>query len=115
LENQIVALDPFNVGFNNRINFDEFSSALMVVYRMATGDAWEDVYASATVSGWQCDYLKSLSTDLNDDRDCGAKGLAVIYFVFFGIFGTLVFTNLFIAVILDVYRDNVDLERNLEN
>merc|ERR1712157_589154 len=46
-------------------------------------------------------------------RDCGNKGLAILYFVTFGIFGTMVFTNLFIAVILDVYKDNVDMERDL--
>jgi len=121
LRNSAVAVnDVWNEGFNNRINFDNFANALIVVYRMATGDSWEDVYAGATLSsGWKCEYTKWTSTvmgsDLNDDRTCGTLGLGILYFVLFGILGTMIFTNLFIAVILDVYKDNVDLERNLSD
>jgi len=115
LRNQLIELDPYNVGFNERINFDDFAHSMMVVYRMATGDGWEDVYAGAAIQGWQCKYIKALNPGLNGDRDCGSRGLAALFFVSFGIFGTMVFTNLFIAVILEVYRDNVELERNLVN
>merc|ERR1719222_1103801 len=67
------------------------------------------------ISGWKCDFVKGTNPALNDGRVCGDKGWALIYFITFGIFGTMIFTNLFIAVILDVYKDNIELERSLTN
>lgn len=61
----------------------------------------------------EIEYVKTSDPDLNDGRQCGQKGWALLYFISFGIFGTMIFTNLFIAVILDVYKDNVELEKNL--
>merc|ERR1719492_769224 len=65
------------------------------------------------IDGCKCNYVKMSDTALNDGRQCGQRGWALIYFISFGIFGTMIFTNLFIAVILDVYKDNVELEKNL--
>jgi len=114
LQNSIVkSNNPKLEAFNDVINFDDFSHALLVVYRMATGDSWEDVYSGAMVEDWRCDWVKSTDTTLNAGRICGQRGWALIYFISFGIFGTMIFTNLFIAVILDVYKDNVTLEKNL--
>eukprot|EP00494_Astrolonche_serrata_P030218 UN30485 len=113
-----IPYDPFGDGntwaFTDQVNFDNFENAMSAVYRMATGDGWEDVYAYTIVDGYECDYLKTNYALLNDGRECGEKGYSVAFFVTFGIFGTMVMINLFIAVILDVYKDNVELERNLQ-
>merc|ERR1719428_1475753 len=82
---------------------------------MMSGDSWEDVFSGATIQSWQCEWTRQTDPALNADRDCGNVEWGLIYFITFGIFGTMIFTNLFIAVILDVYKDNIELERSLTN
>jgi len=90
---------------------------------MASQDTWESLYRMVTVRDWKCSLVKeafaavnkSVLEDNTADRECGQIWLGILFFILFGIFGTMVFLNLFIAIILDVYKDNVILERNLQS
>jgi len=69
-------------------------------------------------SGDDCpDALLTFQNSVNGtgafDYECGKFAVAVIYFVLFTIFGGLMLVNLFIAVILDTYKDNVDFQDKL--
>jgi len=110
-----VPLTPYDIGFNNRVNFDNFGNAMLTIYRMGSGDGWETVYSASKIEGWECAMVRASNPIMNLDRDCGSAAWSVFFYTCLGIGGTLVFTNLFIAVILDVYRDNMDLEENLKN
>lgn len=70
-------------------NFNSFGSALLSNWRIATNDEWEAIYC------WT--YKKS------------AEG-AVFYFTTFGLFGNYLMANLFIAVMLMTWRDNIKME-----
>ena len=107
-----------NRGLTPAMNFQNFGNALIIVYRMATNDGWESVYRACAAEGqpWCPSNLPDApSTDLNwNFFRCGNRALATIYFVSFGIFGTLVMINLFIAVIIDTYFDNIEIDMKMK-
>jgi len=47
------------------------------------------------------------------EYECGNLALSTVYFVLFTLLGTFVMVNLFIAVILDTYTDNVAFEHKM--
>jgi len=108
-----------NEGLSASINFEWFPTSLFILYRTATNDNWGSILLSAGASGKYCsddllDFQNGRS-DVDFDYKCGSMALSIIYFVLFTIFGTLMLVNLFIAVILDTYKDNVDFQDKLED
>jgi len=78
-----------------KVNFSNFPLSMGVLYRVATEDGWTDLY-----SGFQ----STLALH-------GREWQVYLFFCTFFMFGVLVLVNLFIAVILDVFDDNVaDME-----
>eukprot|EP01065_Artemidia_motanka_P041453 TRINITY_DN5379_c0_g1_i2.p1 TRINITY_DN5379_c0_g1~~TRINITY_DN5379_c0_g1_i2.p1 ORF type:complete len:1990 (+),score=713.92 TRINITY_DN5379_c0_g1_i2:31-6000(+) len=76
-------------------NFENFGFSLLLLLRMSTGEAWQDV-------------LEDLSGqhDCHNRLDnCGIKYVATAYFCTFTFGGMYVFLNLFIAVILDNFSE----------
>jgi len=107
-----------NEGLSASINFEWFPMAMFVLYRTATNDNWGSILLAAGASGDNCpdtllDYQNDYAGASAFDYRCGNFGVAVIYFVLFTIFGGLMLVNLFIAVILDTYTDNVEFQDKL--
>jgi len=107
-----------NEGLSPSINFEHFGAAMLVLYRTATNDNWGSILLSAGAQDQDCE--QSLLDAVAPPRDgafdyeCGNLALATIYFVLFTLLGTFVMVNLFIAVILDTYTDNVQFELKME-
>merc|ERR1719203_2100594 len=105
--------DVVDNGINADANFQNWPNAMMMLYRVGTGDAWGPVYINCFVeaaddcvevgepspSGEDCPYIPG--------ETCGSAFAATAYFFSFGLFGALVMINLFIAVILDTFEDSL--------
>ena len=99
-------------GLNSNLNFSNFFTAMLTLYVMATGDAWDTVMYGCTItpSNSDCSYA---------EENCGSE-YAPAFFVLFMILGGMVMVNLYIAVILenfgsDIQSFDADDEEVLEN
>jgi len=107
-----------NEGLSPSINFEWFPTSIFILYRTATNDNWGSILLAAGADGKDCpsdllDFQNGRSNDIAFDYECGNMVVSVIYFVLFTILGGLLLVNLFIAVILDTYKDNVDFQDKL--
>jgi len=106
-----------NEGLSASINFEDFGHAMLVLYRTATNDNWGSILLSAGAQDEDCGQALldgvSAPRDGAFDYECGNLALATVYFVLFTLLGTFVMVNLFIAVILDTYTDNVQFEHKM--
>ncbi|XP_077504522.1 calcium voltage-gated channel subunit cacophony isoform X12 [Amblyomma americanum] len=75
-------------------NFRTFFQGLMLLFRCATGEAWQAIMM-ACVKGRPCDPLSK-----KDKPECGSN-MAYAYFVSFIFFCSFLMLNLFVAVIMD--------------
>ncbi|XP_077535905.1 calcium voltage-gated channel subunit cacophony isoform X7 [Haemaphysalis longicornis] len=75
-------------------NFRTFFQGLMLLFRCATGEAWQAIMM-ACVKGRQCDPLSK-----KEKPECGSN-MAYAYFVSFIFFCSFLMLNLFVAVIMD--------------
>uniref|UniRef100_A0A673BC47 Voltage-dependent calcium channel alpha-1 subunit IQ domain-containing protein n=1 Tax=Sphaeramia orbicularis TaxID=375764 RepID=A0A673BC47_9TELE len=90
---------------NQHNNFKTFSSALMLLFRSATGESWQEIMLSC-LGGQQCETDPSLPlTVLTSDQEggCGSD-FAYFYFVSFIFFSSFLMLNLFVAVIMDNFE-----------
>ncbi|KAF7722394.1 calcium channel protein [Apophysomyces ossiformis] len=80
-------------------NFRDYANALLLLVRMTTGEAWNEVMMDYTVLPpncvWSDDYLNT---------DCGSPGWAYFLFNVFYIICTHIFMNLFTAVIISNFE-----------
>uniref|UniRef100_UPI00358DF37F voltage-dependent L-type calcium channel subunit alpha-1D-like n=1 Tax=Myxine glutinosa TaxID=7769 RepID=UPI00358DF37F len=79
---------------NRNTNFGTFSQALLLLFRCATGEAWQEIML-ACKPPQPCHPEAGVASD-----GCGSK-FAVIYFVSFFMFCVFLIINLFVAVIMD--------------
>ncbi|KAJ6221645.1 hypothetical protein RDWZM_000190 [Blomia tropicalis] len=91
-----ISLDHESITRNN--NFQTFFQAILVLFRSATGEAWQDVMMDCTDNA-PCD-PKSDEGKLRKDSTCGSI-LAIPYFISFYILCSFLIINLFVAVIMD--------------
>ena len=77
----------------DRANFDNFGNAVLLLFRMCTGEAWQGIMHD-------CQVQDSPSCDPQLDS-CGDRYISYFYFVSFMIVGTFIILNLIIAVILE--------------
>ncbi|KAE8749637.1 hypothetical protein FOCC_FOCC003624 [Frankliniella occidentalis] len=79
-------------------NFQTFPQAVLVLFRSATGEAWQDIMmdCSARPNEVKCDIESDSDTPLN----CGSD-LAFPYFISFYVLCSFLIINLFVAVIMD--------------
>jgi len=88
--------DDTNIHRNN--NFQSFTWALLVLFRSATGEAWQEIMLSCISSPeTKCD---PESDDWDKAEGCGTN-FAYIYFISFFIICAFLVLNLFVAVIMD--------------
>ncbi|XP_029995135.1 voltage-dependent L-type calcium channel subunit alpha-1D isoform X4 [Sphaeramia orbicularis] len=92
---KIAMVDGTQINRNN--NFQTFPQAVLMLFRCATGEAWQEIML-ACLPGKLCD----LESDYNpgEERTCGS-GFAIIYFISFYMLCAFLIINLFVAVIMD--------------
>ncbi|XP_062855667.1 voltage-dependent R-type calcium channel subunit alpha-1E [Trichomycterus rosablanca] len=90
---------------NQHNNFKTFFGALMLLFRSATGESWQEIMLSC-LGGQRCELDPSLGSGLNltePDGGCGTD-FAYFYFVSFIFFSSFLMLNLFVAVIMDNFE-----------
>ncbi|XP_035271203.1 voltage-dependent R-type calcium channel subunit alpha-1E isoform X2 [Anguilla anguilla] len=81
-------------------NFKTFFSALMLLFRSATGESWQEIML-ACLEGQKCENDTSITSP--SDHSCGTD-FAYVYFVSFIFFSSFLMLNLFVAVIMDNFE-----------
>merc|ERR1719506_1038881 len=117
---QLFAKVKYGDALNEQANFQTFGSAMMMLFRSATGENWngvmydlgnqDDCRAQDLIS-WDdkyCGFSSDSSTCIPLDG-CG-NSAAFVYYVSFTLFVTFVFFNLFIAVILEASEISTEAE-----
>ncbi|XP_028308683.1 voltage-dependent L-type calcium channel subunit alpha-1D isoform X5 [Gouania willdenowi] len=92
---KIAMVDGTQINRNN--NFQTFPQAVLMLFRCATGEAWQEIML-ACLPGKLCDS----ESDYNpgEERTCGSS-FAIIYFITFYMLCAFLIINLFVAVIMD--------------
>uniref|UniRef100_A0A8C4F239 Voltage-dependent L-type calcium channel subunit alpha n=1 Tax=Dicentrarchus labrax TaxID=13489 RepID=A0A8C4F239_DICLA len=92
---KIAMVDGTHINRNN--NFQTFPQAVLLLFRCATGEAWQEIML-ACMPGKLCDP----ESDYNpgEEMTCGS-GFAIIYFITFYMLCAFLIINLFVAVIMD--------------
>ncbi|XP_052332755.1 voltage-dependent R-type calcium channel subunit alpha-1E-like isoform X1 [Oncorhynchus keta] len=90
---------------NQHNNFKTFSGALMLLFRSATGESWQEIMLSC-LGGQECEPDSSMAPmTMSPDHEggCGTD-FAYCYFVSFIFFSSFLMLNLFVAVIMDNFE-----------
>uniref|UniRef100_A0A673FP42 Voltage-dependent L-type calcium channel subunit alpha n=1 Tax=Sinocyclocheilus rhinocerous TaxID=307959 RepID=A0A673FP42_9TELE len=92
---KIAMVDGTSINRNN--NFQTFPQAVLLLFRCATGEAWQQIML-ACLPGKQCDS----ESDYNpgEEKSCGSN-FAILYFISFYMLCAFLIINLFVAVIMD--------------
>ncbi|XP_015255235.1 PREDICTED: voltage-dependent R-type calcium channel subunit alpha-1E-like isoform X4 [Cyprinodon variegatus] len=90
---------------NQHNNFKTFLGALMLLFRSATGESWQEIMLSC-LGGQQCEMDPSLPPPalMTDQREGCGSDFAYFYFVSFIFFSSFLMLNLFVAVIMDNFE-----------
>ncbi|XP_068234737.1 muscle calcium channel subunit alpha-1-like isoform X6 [Palaemon carinicauda] len=92
-----IALNYGDTQIHRHNNFQSFFQAVMVLFRSATGEAWQDIMLSCLPPDAQCD---PQSEDFGKAESCGSM-VAYPYFISFYTLCSFLIINLFVAVIMD--------------
>ncbi|XP_062316510.1 voltage-dependent L-type calcium channel subunit alpha-1D-like [Osmerus eperlanus] len=92
---KVAMVDGSQINRNN--NFQTFPQAVLLLFRCATGEAWQDIML-ACVGGKLCDPESDYHP--GEEMTCGS-GFAIIYFISFYMLCAFLIINLFVAVIMD--------------
>nr|XP_019579804.1 PREDICTED: voltage-dependent L-type calcium channel subunit alpha-1D isoform X8 [Rhinolophus sinicus] len=86
-----------NNQINRNNNFQTFPQAVLLLFRCATGEAWQEIML-ACLPGKLCDP----ESDYNpgEENSCGSN-FAIVYFISFYMLCAFLIINLFVAVIMD--------------
>uniref|UniRef100_A0A8D0L7R1 Voltage-dependent L-type calcium channel subunit alpha n=1 Tax=Sphenodon punctatus TaxID=8508 RepID=A0A8D0L7R1_SPHPU len=92
---KVALVDGTQINRNN--NFQTFPQAVLLLFRCATGEAWQEILLAASY-GKLCDP----ESDYNpgEEYTCGT-GFAYFYFISFYMLCAFLIINLFVAVIMD--------------
>ncbi|XP_058488623.1 calcium channel, voltage-dependent, L type, alpha 1D subunit, a isoform X12 [Solea solea] len=92
---KIAMVDGTHINRNN--NFQTFPQAVLLLFRCATGEAWQEIML-ACMPGKLCDPESDYQP--GEEMTCGS-GFAIIYFITFYMLCAFLIINLFVAVIMD--------------
>ncbi|XP_043982846.1 dihydropyridine-sensitive L-type skeletal muscle calcium channel subunit alpha-1-like [Gambusia affinis] len=92
---KVALVDGTQINRNN--NFQTFPQAVLMLFRCATGEAWQDVMM-ASMYGKKCDPKSDFLP--GEENTCGSN-FAVFYFLSFYCLCAFLILNLFVAVIMD--------------
>uniref|UniRef100_A0A3Q3W2V9 Voltage-dependent L-type calcium channel subunit alpha n=1 Tax=Mola mola TaxID=94237 RepID=A0A3Q3W2V9_MOLML len=87
-----------NTQINRNNNFQTFPQAVLLLFRCATGEAWQEIMLACTLNQ-PCE-KGSTNENSTSSEDCGSQ-FAIIYFVSFYMLCAFLIINLFVAVIMD--------------
>uniref|UniRef100_A0A8C4QA34 Voltage-dependent L-type calcium channel subunit alpha n=1 Tax=Eptatretus burgeri TaxID=7764 RepID=A0A8C4QA34_EPTBU len=82
---------------NRNNNFQTFPQAVLLLFRCATGEAWQEILL-ACMAGQRCD--PESEYEEGQEFTCGSN-FAIIYFISFYMLCAFLIINLFVAVIMD--------------
>ncbi|XP_030582425.1 voltage-dependent R-type calcium channel subunit alpha-1E isoform X1 [Archocentrus centrarchus] len=88
---------------NQHNNFKTFSGALMLLFRSATGESWQEIMLSC-LAGQKCELDLSIQTNTTEPEGSCGSDFAYFYFVSFIFFSSFLMLNLFVAVIMDNFE-----------
>ncbi|XP_037540726.1 voltage-dependent L-type calcium channel subunit alpha-1D [Nematolebias whitei] len=94
-----IAIDD-NTEINRNCNFQTFFMAVLVLFRCATGEQWQEIMLAA-LPGRRCDPESEIEP--GEEFTCGSN-LAYMYFISFFMLCAYLIINLFIAVIMDNFE-----------
>ncbi|XP_029463873.1 voltage-dependent L-type calcium channel subunit alpha-1F [Rhinatrema bivittatum] len=92
---KIAMQDGTQINRNN--NFQTFPQAVLLLFRCATGEAWQEIML-ASLPGKRCDLESDYGT--GEEFTCGSN-FAIVYFISFFMLCAFLIINLFVAVIMD--------------
>ncbi|KAA0714093.1 Voltage-dependent L-type calcium channel subunit alpha-1D [Triplophysa tibetana] len=92
---KIAMQDHTQINRNN--NFQTFPQAVLLLFRCATGEAWQEIML-ASLPGKRCD--PESDYEPGEEFACGSN-FAIIYFISFFMLCAFLIINLFVAVIMD--------------
>uniref|UniRef100_A0A8C5KNE3 Voltage-dependent R-type calcium channel subunit alpha n=1 Tax=Jaculus jaculus TaxID=51337 RepID=A0A8C5KNE3_JACJA len=87
---------------NRHNNFRSFFGSLMLLFRSATGEAWQEIMLSC-LGEKGCEPDTTAPSGQSENERCGTD-LAYVYFVSFIFFCSFLMLNLFVAVIMDNFE-----------
>ncbi|XP_053261776.1 voltage-dependent L-type calcium channel subunit alpha-1C isoform X11 [Podarcis raffonei] len=95
---KIALNDTTDINRNN--NFQTFPQAVLLLFRCATGEAWQEIML-ACLPDKKCDPESLESNNSTEgDHSCGSS-FAIFYFISFYMLCAFLIINLFVAVIMD--------------
>ncbi|XP_021232888.1 voltage-dependent L-type calcium channel subunit alpha-1S isoform X2 [Numida meleagris] len=92
---KIATVDGTQINRNN--NFQTFPQAVLLLFRCATGEAWQEILLDCSY-GKRCDPESDYAE--GEEYTCGT-GFAYFYFISFYMLCAFLIINLFVAVIMD--------------
>ncbi|XP_041093072.1 voltage-dependent L-type calcium channel subunit alpha-1D-like [Polyodon spathula] len=92
---KIAMQDGTQINRNN--NFQTFQQAVLLLFRTATGEAWQEIML-ASLPGKRCD--PESDYEPGEEFTCGSN-FAIVYFISFFMLCAFLIINLFVAVIMD--------------
>ncbi|KAG0222605.1 calcium channel protein, partial [Mortierella sp. GBA43] len=95
---EVFGLTSYGEGETGRANFRDIGSTLLMMVRMSTGEGW---------SGLMHDYAKEKPLCVKSSNylltDCGSTPLAYTLFISFNIISMYIFTNMFVAEVMQKF------------
>ncbi|XP_074873691.1 LOW QUALITY PROTEIN: voltage-dependent L-type calcium channel subunit alpha-1F [Carettochelys insculpta] len=92
---KVALQDGTQINRNN--NFQTFPQAVLLLFRCATGEAWQEIML-ASLPGKRCDPESDVAP--GEESSCGSS-FAIVYFISFFMLCSFLIINLFVAVIMD--------------
>ncbi|KAH7723235.1 voltage-dependent calcium channel type D subunit alpha-1-like protein [Aphelenchoides avenae] len=92
-----IRLDP-TTEINRHNNFQSFFNSVVLLFRCATGEAWQDIMMACT-AGKPCTRVSHV-VDVSKPETCGTN-MSYAYFTSFVFLSSFLMLNLFVAVIMD--------------
>ncbi|XP_074936590.1 voltage-dependent L-type calcium channel subunit alpha-1F, partial [Phalacrocorax aristotelis] len=92
---KVALQDGTQINRNN--NFQTFPQAVLLLFRCATGEAWQEIML-ASLPGKRCD--PESDAEPGEEFTCGSN-FAIVYFISFFMLCAFLIINLFVAVIMD--------------
>lgn len=96
--NQTFGLTKIGETGSGRQNFRTVPNALILLFKMSTGEGWNQVLHDYTLSSPYCE-----AGDRFLESDCGSKPAAYLLFIAWNVLSMFIFANLFISVIYDTF------------
>ena len=91
----------FNGGLNEHANFTTFGKSMLLLFRMATGESYNEIMHNLRLQPPYC--------DVKEDN-CGSLIIPYVYCILFFIFSSFVLLNLLIAIVIEAFTTITELD-----